>query len=674
MNRNNLIRNVLRRKWMFALLACFLTVLLIPAIGTAQITQLTNNSYDEWVGDINDNGYVVWLGYDGTDYEIFLYDGTSTIQITDNSYNDDWPQINDNGYVVWLGYDGSDWEIFLYDGTSTIQITDNSYNEYNPQINNNGYVLWRGYDGIDWEIFLYDGTSTIQLTNNSYNDGGPQINDNGYVVWSGYDGIDWEIFLYDGTSTIQITDNSYNDSGAQINDNGYVVWSGYDGSDWEIFLYDGTSTIQITDNSYDEYNPQINNNGYVLWSGYDGSTYELFLYDGTSTIQITDNSFSIESPNINDNGYVVWQQSEPAWGSIEEEILLYDGTSTIRITENSYFDVEPYINNNGYVLWNGFDGTDTEIFLYSPAAADCDSDGVPDDTDNCPFISNSGQEDSDIDGIGDACDNCPDISNMNQADSDTDGVGDACENPIIGDITAPTDPRQNGTTIYASADFSDRSASDSHIATWDWGDGTTSDGIVYESGGSGTVEGNHMYDAAGVYTVTLTVIDGNAPDMYGTEAFHYVVIYDPEGGFVTGGGWITSPEGAYVADSTLVGKATFGFVSKYKKGATVPTGVTEFQFKVADLNFHSDTYQWLVVAGPKAQYKGTGTINSEGEYGFMLTAIDGQINGGGGTDKFRIKIWDKTTDAIVYDNMLESPDDADPSTIIGGGSIVIHKE
>jgi hypothetical protein len=57
----------------------------------------------------------------------------------------------------------------------------------------------------------------------------------------------------------------------------------------------------------------------------------------------------------------------------------------------------------------------------------------------------------------------------------------------------------------------------------------------------------------------------------------------------------------------------------------------------------------------------------------MLTAIDGQVNGGGGTDKFRIKIWDKTTDAIVYDNQMGATDDAQPSTVLGGGSIVIHK-
>ncbi len=99
---------------------------------------------------------------------------------------------------------------------------------------------------------------------------------------------------------------------------------------------------------------------------------------------------------------------------------------------------------------------------------------------------------------------------------------------------------------------------------------------------------------------------------------------------------------------------------------------TKFQFKVASLNFDSSSYEWLVVAGAKAQYKGTGTINETGNYGFMLTAIDGAINGGGGSDKFRIKIWDKNDDAVVYDNQLGADDSSDPTTVIQGGSIIIH--
>jgi Matrixin len=112
----------------------------------------------------------------------------------------------------------------------------------------------------------------------------------------------------------------------------------------------------------------------------------------------------------------------------------------------------------------------------------------------------------------------------------------------------------------------------------------------------------------------------------------------------------------------LTGRANFGFVAKYHHGATVPDGQTEFQFKAGNLNFHSTAYEWLVVAGARAQYKGSGTINGAGTYGFMLTAIDGQLPGGGGQDKFSIKIWDKNNDnALVYDNQRGATDGADPT-------------
>ena len=176
----------------------------------------------------------------------------------------------------------------------------------------------------------------------------------------------------------------------------------------------------------------------------------------------------------------------------------------------------------------------------------------------------------------------------------------------------------------------------------------------------------------GVYSV-LTFV---AATPYASEGMRaYISVYDPSGGFVTGGGWINSPAGAFAADPGRVGKATFGFNAKYKKGSTDVTGDTEFQFSAGDIAFKSTSYQSasLVIAGRKALYKGTGTINGTGSYKFTLTAIDGQANNGVGPDTFRIKIWDSSTAALIYDNQAGAADDADPTTALGGGSIVIHK-
>jgi len=219
-------------------------------------TQITNNDYDDFEPEMNNNGYVVWSGGDtngyvvwsgcGTtdcdweghgDLEIFLYDGTSTTQITDDDYNHAPPQINDNGWVVWSGWDGRRDKIFLYDGTSTTQIGEGS----GPQINNNGWVLWRDWYGLDKGLFLYDGTTTTRLKRNLFWPWGwgPQINDIGHVVWPHVrclHGWGWPyscragssaIFLYDGTNTTRLgkTDIGVISSSPRINNNGWVVWS-----------------------------------------------------------------------------------------------------------------------------------------------------------------------------------------------------------------------------------------------------------------------------------------------------------------------------------------------------------------------------------------------------------------------------------------------------------------
>ncbi|MBS3923317.1 MAG: tandem-95 repeat protein, partial [Nitrosarchaeum sp.] len=243
--------------------------------------------------------------------------------------------------------------------------------------------------------------------------------------------------------------------------------------------------------------------------------------------------------------------------------------------------------------------------------------------------------------------------------------------PEIISLSSSADPISLGTTSAASATFTDVDVGDIHTAIWDWGNGIT----TTASATAGSTTASYTYTAAGVYTIILTINDNNGGSA--SQSFQFVVVYDPSGGFVTGGGWINSPVGAYAENTSLSGKATFGFVSKYLKGANVPSGDTQFQFKTANFDFKSKDYQWLVIAGAKAQYKGTGIVNGAGNYGFMLTSVDGDISGGGGIDKFRLKVWtiniDGSDGGIIYDNNLSASDTADPSTTLGGGNITIHK-
>jgi len=262
----------------------------------------------------------------------------------------------------------------------------------------------------------------------------------------------------------------------------------------------------------------------------------------------------------------------------------------------------------------------------------------------------------------------------------TAGAGRGCPapadttGPVTSNVTLAPNPVAVNTPVALTAAIDDTTTGGSNIAGAQYsiasGAFTAMAGSFNTSPAvnvSATIPG---IAAAGVYSVCVQGSDsaGNV----GQLQCGPLPVYDPSAGFVTGGGWITSLPGAFALDLTLGGKATFGFVSKYQNGASVPTGNTQFVFHAANMNFHSTAYDWLVIAGARAQYKGSGSINGQPGYSFLLAAIDGNLPGGGGADRFRLKIW--AAGGVVYDNEPGSDDNGDPATALGGGSIIIHKK
>ncbi|MDR4469907.1 MAG: FG-GAP repeat protein [Nitrospira sp.] len=269
-------------------------------------------------------------------------------------------------------------------------------------------------------------------------------------------------------------------------------------------------------------------------------------------------------------------------------------------------------------------------------------------------------------------------------------VASDSEGPLTSNVAGTPNPASVAQTIGVSATIDDTTTGGSTIAAARY-EVRDSTGMALQSGAGDAsacavpLTGSICPTTTGFDAVTETVATSIAagtlaPGVYdlcvqgqdanlnlGAFACSYLVVYDPSGSFVTGGGWIQSSPG-FCTLTTLCeaaeGKAHFGFMSKYKKGATVPSGGTQFAFREGQLDFLSTEYEWLVVGGPQAQFKGSGTINDLGDYGFLLTAKDSAIQGGPATDTFRIKIWDKGTGLTVYDNGTNQP--------IGGGNVVIH--
>ena len=144
-----------------------------------------------------------------------------------------------------------------------------------------------------------------------------------------------------------------------------------------------------------------------------------------------------------------------------------------------------------------------------------------------------------------------------------------------------------------------------------------------------------------------------------------VAVYNPNDGFVTGGGWISSPSGAYLSDPLMTGKGEFSFDAKYVKNNPFPVGTTSYKIESAGLYFTATGFDWLVVDGEAAWLRGTGTFNGAGGYGFMLTASDG-------TDYFRIQVWELASGTLVYDSQPGAPEFSPATTPLGGGKIMFH--
>jgi hypothetical protein len=159
----------------------------------------------------------------------------------------------------------------------------------------------------------------------------------------------------------------------------------------------------------------------------------------------------------------------------------------------------------------------------------------------------------------------------------------------------------------------------------------------------------------GVYTLKVTAED-NAGNAAQKEVFFEV--YETVGGHATGGGYFFPDE-----DSTLPGgRADFGFNAKYRDGTA--EGVLDFQYKDANFDFKSKSYDWLVVKSMSASFQGTGTLGDEGPYTFKVEVKDKDKIGG--VDSFEIKIWEgidtKSEPMHIAMNTLE------------GGNIDVHKK
>lgn len=249
----------------------------------------------------------------------------------------------------------------------------------------------------------------------------------------------------------------------------------------------------------------------------------------------------------------------------------------------------------------------------------------------------------------------------------------ATEVYVVHNITAPHAgaPFKSGSTVSLSGVFQDMPGK-RHTARWVIDETSTINGTVAsepQGRKNGSVTGSYRFKDPGVYKLKMEVIDQAGNVSYATTAGDQeatVVIYDPNSGNAFGGGWFHSPAGALKSNPALIGKASFGFEVHYFKKATLPKGETWFDVKVGNFEFTALNYEYMAINGNRAQMKGSGKITGlQSGVSFVLTVIDN-----GDADYVRMKIFNKNTGEIYYDNEPGKSEAANPTTVTGVNSVV----
>lgn len=241
--------------------------------------------------------------------------------------------------------------------------------------------------------------------------------------------------------------------------------------------------------------------------------------------------------------------------------------------------------------------------------------------------------------------------------------------PIVASQAPSPNPAPVNTAISVQATLTD--AGGSNLAKADYRVGGGAFSLLAPAAGANATVSGSIGSIATPAVSDVCVRAQDLADNIGAELCQAVTVYDPADS-VSGSGQFNSPPGALVGGLLMPGisRMQFTFGSSYPQGGAVPGGATQFKMKEGSFEFNSLSYDSLVVSGPRAQYRGVGTMNGQpGTVQFILTTIDGQASGGGGQDRIRLKI--SGPGGVLYDNQMGVPDSADPVSAIVTGDIVV---
>lgn len=122
-----------------------------------EITQITDNQYEDDAPYYDElSNTLVWHRLIEGRYQIISYDVETSEeeQLTFDRYNNMEPQRSGDA-LVWQGWVGNDWEIFMLEGDELTMLSDNTVQDIMPSINGE-YIVWQSFESDAWKMKVYD--------------------------------------------------------------------------------------------------------------------------------------------------------------------------------------------------------------------------------------------------------------------------------------------------------------------------------------------------------------------------------------------------------------------------------------------------------------------------------------------------------------------------------------
>jgi Ca2+-binding RTX toxin-like protein len=223
---------------------------------------------------------IVWIGTDGTNRQLYFYNGSTTKQITTDGFNrigsrDPRPEFELSGnQVVWSAYahrsdgtiDRNNRNVYYFDGSTTKQLTNSPTVESQVHFYQ-GKPFWLGIDANgNQQIFGYENGKTKQITTEQNNAYEYKVID-GLLTWEHYDPVkeQTDVYTYNGTKVVNLT-NTPNSSETILQQGDRLGWQSSDGQ--VSYLVNGQ--VKKIDLGEGNYEVITNKDGKLLLQGYQG--------------------------------------------------------------------------------------------------------------------------------------------------------------------------------------------------------------------------------------------------------------------------------------------------------------------------------------------------------------------------------------------------------------------